>query len=66
MALKTLEEVRDEFDRCGVPRYQAEGINADAAQSIVSGVLQERPKASEDMFIVRPPVSDAVPPEREG
>ncbi|CAD6550130.1 hypothetical protein LMG27952_04968 [Paraburkholderia hiiakae] len=47
-------------------RYQAEGINADAAQSIVSGVLQERSKANEDMLIVRPPVSDAVPPEREG
>ncbi len=25
-------------------RYQAEGINADAAQSIVSGVLPERSK----------------------
>lgn len=47
-------------------RYRAEGINADAAQSIVSGALQERSKASEDMLIVRPPLSDAVPPEREG
>lgn len=47
-------------------RYQAEGINADAAQSIVSGVLQERSKAGEYMLIVRPPVYGAVPPEREG
>jgi hypothetical protein len=47
-------------------RYQAEGINANAAQSFVSGVLQERSKASEDMRIARPPVSDVVPPEREG
>jgi len=46
-------------------RYQAEGVNADAAQSIVSGVLQESSKASEDMLIERQPVSDALPPERE-